>query len=506
MTPSCIEDDRQVLLIVPQISRSCTVSIASPFNVTNIQLVKGLSRRLEVACAKPNWNSLGEIGGQIRSNCEISVYVEDRGDNYLVHPLDVAGNKYTVVVPTELSADWECITIIYPVHNTTNITIISDATTSGSFLFDNSSWSRYNSKYKMMVTLHQFEAIYIKCTCGLSGVEVSSPKPFMVVVGALRNTRNPFVLVEQLPPESTWGRQFMFPVPTLLSMKITLYLTGKNNTADILIKTNTTEDIVSITSFPYTQLIEADGYIYIESLNSSILPMVLMDAQDSKKPQRLTFMTIPPRSQCLPRQVFNDEDAVQTVLSVWGTYGYNLFINSENLTTAGQVTNSTPDDMYLYLNIQIYNNFTIAPKKHKTLFPSVCGLVENSRITGAIHLYSMGMRQTNVFDSCVTSDKRTFSADGIDNDCDGLVDEELRNRRDDDGDGLIDEDIGTWVDPRRKINIESGFVMETSVVAVIISIVVALVAVIAFIGGMLVADQLMGGNAVAPVLESPDLQ
>ena len=31
--------------------------------------------------------------------------------------------------------------------------------------------------------------------------------------------------------------------------------------------------------------------------------------------------------------------------------------------------------------------------------------------------------------------------DGIDNDCDGNFDEEIRDQKDNDGDGLIDEDL-----------------------------------------------------------------
>ena len=38
----------------------------------------------------------------------------------------------------------------------------------------------------------------------------------------------------------------------------------------------------------------------------------------------------------------------------------------------------------------------------------------------------------------------TVPADGVNNDCDALVDEEVRNYVDDDGDGRIDEDLGTW--------------------------------------------------------------
>ena len=38
---------------------------------------------------------------------------------------------------------------------------------------------------------------------------------------------------------------------------------------------------------------------------------------------------------------------------------------------------------------------------------------------------------------------KTEPGDGKDNDCDGRVDEEIRNGKDDDDDGFIDEDIQT---------------------------------------------------------------
>ena len=35
----------------------------------------------------------------------------------------------------------------------------------------------------------------------------------------------------------------------------------------------------------------------------------------------------------------------------------------------------------------------------------------------------------------------TVAGDEVDNDCDGRIDEEIRNKKDDDGDGKVDEDL-----------------------------------------------------------------
>lgn len=63
-----------------------------------------------------------------------------------------------------------------------------------------------------------------------------------------------------------------------------------------------------------------------------------------------------------------------------------------------------------------------------------------------IHLLPFAVVTMMVFVAgCELSD--TVAADGEDNDCDGRVDEEMRNFVDDDGDGLVDEDLAT--DPVR---------------------------------------------------------
>ena len=53
--------------------------------------------------------------------------------------------------------------------------------------------------------------------------------------------------------------------------------------------------------------------------------------------------------------------------------------------------------------------------------------------------FPAGMRATPVSAPC-TASGAAEPGDGLDNDCDGAVDEELPNGVDDDGDGAVDED------------------------------------------------------------------
>ena len=55
--------------------------------------------------------------------------------------------------------------------------------------------------------------------------------------------------------------------------------------------------------------------------------------------------------------------------------------------------------------------------------------------------YPGGLRLADITGECTGVDT---PADGMDNDCDRRIDEELKNGIDDDGDGRIDEDLATF--------------------------------------------------------------
>ena len=54
------------------------------------------------------------------------------------------------------------------------------------------------------------------------------------------------------------------------------------------------------------------------------------------------------------------------------------------------------------------------------------------------HKLVVNARNTFSFQCSLTI---TVEGDGIDNDCDGFIDEEIRDQRDNDGDGYVDEDL-----------------------------------------------------------------
>lgn len=123
-------------------------------------------------------------------------------------------------------------------------------------------------------------------------------------------------------------------------------------------------------------------------------------------------------------------DATSSPIAV---VGLNI-ANSPAVQADGRLTNDVLEQVRVHLHHVATNQMTGLPTggvfdilKDGTVvtLPDLMPLADDS--TGGVGLYM---------------DDDTPPGDGIDNDGDGLVDEELLNGLDDDGDGLIDEDVG----------------------------------------------------------------
>ena len=89
--------------------------------------------------------------------------------------------------------------------------------------------------------------------------------------------------------------------------------------------------------------------------------------------------------------------------------------------------------------------------KHTSGERASFGLFVYRITTNATLDYPMNMRMVNLWDEC-NATTPAIGDDGLDNDCDGRVDEELKNGVDDDGDGDVDEDVSND-DPAGQVNV-----------------------------------------------------
>lgn len=197
----------------------------------------------------------------------------------------------------------------------------------------------------------------------------------------------------------------------------------------------------------------------------------------------------------VPENSTNMDMSVNVILKQ--TSFQNVYFNSTNVQPFNQMT--------FFRNYFISKNIPVS-------FPGVFQTVNNNNVPlhGTIfrrndtsaYEYISGMRIVNIYDACVNSSKSYGgNGDGIDNDCDNLIDEETLNKIDDDNDGLIDEDVryAGNVGQSRKETVWEYHIRNAikekpgpslSLISIVISIGVALTSVVCFIGGMLLFEKI----------------
>ena len=75
--------------------------------------------------------------------------------------------------------------------------------------------------------LEECETLHISCICDLTGIKISSTLPVSVIVGAQNSSNPKLIVLQQLLPDSTWGRTFIFNKHEWVSENIMLKIVGK---------------------------------------------------------------------------------------------------------------------------------------------------------------------------------------------------------------------------------------------------------------------------------------
>ncbi|XP_067942770.1 uncharacterized protein [Watersipora subatra] len=369
-------------LIVADVSETLC-AVTSGTNTTHVSIKRGKQRQLGVS-------------GSFQISCDdaiIATLSVGRALSNLL-PVDVLGTEYTAI-----AADNDCVATA--MEDDTELTIKPKA--EGRISVD-----RIDYDPSGAVKLNKGESRVVTHSNQLAGTKIKSNKPISVLNGDV-----------SLPPQNTWGNEYL--------------LTASNSTpyqykviGDTICQVNGKR-----IQFPARNLsLTMSGVI---KCNSAVLVGLFINE---------TLVTILPSTGQFPN-IFNmlvadSNSAHHLYIQVSRSLADEILINN----VAANKFPSQKASMEIYkdfiqLHYEVFNGtYEIYSKRPTTV---VYGYITDE--TGNIKAISpVRMANTGVY---CNPNKNVENNDGLDNDCDNKVDEELENSKDDDGDGLVDEDIAS---------------------------------------------------------------
>lgn len=290
-----------------------------------------------------------------------------------------------------------------------------------------------------------------------------------------------------------------------------LPFSGKGESTSGYIETQLFNETFSLVNDEkYVLYLNASEYISISS-NATILPMVLLHTMDLNQRYHPELVVIVAMEQFDYRYHFSAIDS--------GTnYFFGIAIengSSDSVTVSNNILQSTlqghtvhirSENITMYKDILVSYAITIEPVIDK-FRPTFCVLIAQSDNTSKSFI--LGMRMASLYDACVETSSKI--GDGLDNDCDGRVDEEVGNQRDDDGDTLIDEDVVYAKDETTVVKQQttpaapsgSSTFFTPSAIAIITSLVMGVCAAITVIGIFLLVERLRNVNILRSIKVGP---
>lgn len=365
-------------------------------------------------------------------------------DAYLGLPTDVAGTEYIVPsfsnakrsLPGELQiiAQEDGTEVIFTPRKSTiggNDVKSIKAGTSASF------------------TLNRLQSIQFKAkgdsTADFTGSLIISSKPVSVFSGhqcgiVPRRALACDHLVEQIPPTNTWGTRFLTtPLATRTGGDIFRILAANDGTA-VQIDGNI---VAQLKRGKFKQVNLASGTFHeIMTSKPSLVIQYSKGTSGDKKRSDPFMMIIPPVEQ------FGSDYVISTPSADPVSFENYINIVAPTNQLNGLLLDNTqiPPDRFTVIGSTEYSGaqLTISTDTHeiKHDLPNVpFGVYSYGFAASDSYGYPGGSRLAKIAELCSPSAETMAAGDGIDNDCDRRIDEELFNQLDDDGDGQVDEDL-----------------------------------------------------------------
>ncbi|KAI8495123.1 hypothetical protein Bbelb_271090 [Branchiostoma belcheri] len=441
-------------------------------------------------------------------------------DAYLALPTDVLGTEYFVACMTPVARSeegWDNLPTefgVVGVYDGTTVTInpTQDVTFGG---------NNYPAGQNFTVSLDRFQTLQVQSAEDLTGSRITSSHPVSVlsgnlftVIGNNQEGSGDYIVV-MMPPVDTWGKEFVTaPLAKRTAGDIfrvvaardntTVTVTGRNprnldagqfwefeagsneylhvtsNEPVLLVQYSKTGDADNTVTDPFSMIIppvaqfEADyTFSTVELINSVTTHYVNLVIQSADK-AGLIFDGQPlPGSTVWHPVPGTTYEATDLTISA----GTHTATHSSPIATFGLFSARHPGlvvselcQNYDLPSFPGYNHINPMPRARRVAYGHYCleRLQPRRVFTHLLHRipsygfasaeaygYPGGLRLAQIGGACTPTP--TVANDRVDNDCDGRVDEELRNGIDDDGDGLVDEDIASGGDGAGDCDVEGGY-------------------------------------------------
>ncbi|KAJ8315039.1 hypothetical protein KUTeg_007189 [Tegillarca granosa] len=410
------------------------------------------------ASYRVNGSKMEKKGFLITADDEIVAYGVNKqlnsNDAFLALPTDVMGTEYYAIS-------------YYPPYRRCQLMVVGvEDSTSVQIKFPSNSWAQTTDSYNgqtyaagstLSITVNRYDTFQIQSLGDLTGAYITSDKPISVFSGNRKTNTGQYDsqdhLVEHLTPVNTWGKKFAtVPIPKRTVGDYFKVVASEDNT-QISYKCEKSSTISSysislLNAGDFKQVTVASGkYCYWSSDKAILLTQIVLSQKDSTEPADPALIIIPPIEQYAADYTFTTPKYTQ------GSYdNYFLFVVKKAEKSQLKLDGYTFPSNTVYTDIpdtEYCGGFiNVADGSHTIRHDSpisVFGGFLYGRAIYETYGFPTGMRLAGINSVCVPT--TTVVGDGIDNDCDGLIDEELctveNQGKDDDNDGTAEEDCAT---------------------------------------------------------------
>ncbi|KAK3095774.1 hypothetical protein FSP39_018901, partial [Pinctada imbricata] len=462
------------LYITTSIATSVSVTVTSPKSSSpsvsqSFTIIRGQVQKITLNNAFRNTGSGKTTKGiLIDANNEVIVYGYDKetysSDGYLGIPTDVIGTSYYLCTYSPSTSNTQIL--IVGVTDSTSVTVRFGPNNGINVTY---SGHNYYKNDQLTTTIHSYECLQIQDDEELTGTYVTANKAISVFSGnkltRVTTTGSSYGdhMITQHVPSNRWGKKFVLvPTPTRSTGDYFRFIASEyDTTVNVWSKTGgqtTTDTFTLITGGTWVEKhYSSTKYSYIVADKPIYILMIMHSQKSGGANADPSMLFIPPRELWAEYYSFTTPDKYQ------GSYtNYFVFIcnNADksgmrldgSAFSGGTTYNTIPNTDLVggYISVS-HGTHTVRHTDPTSIFGGyVVGLGSQES-----YAFTVGLRLAEPYAACTPSTQTV--GDGIDNDCDGLIDEEncdtANNFADDDGDGKSEEDCvspypidGVWTD------------------------------------------------------------